>query len=1188
VSVDIGKISVTFAASTEGFSRGVGSATAALQTFAKNARDSGKVLSGAFGAQFGDTLDALTGKLNSAALSGEAFGAAVASAFGRASKAVDAGASGSLDVLVKQMEVGTVTGEEFATAMSEVSARASDSIDSIGSEGLESLASALDAGKMNANDFADSVTSIAAGEAGAGIENMRNEITALDQALKSGAVSAEEFLGMQQAAAYEASSRAAERQSQAIDAIRQQFDLGTIGADKFTDSMRTIQTSFRIEAIAEYETQMESLRKATESGSVSEEQFADIHKRLTGILQDRVVGDLERQLRELPDAFEAAGASAEELAAAEGEVNKAIEAGEKAVENAVKRQEKSGENGGLAESIMGGLEKVGSVTALIPGELGHVGHSMENIVHVGEMMSNAIGGLGPEFSALAGPIGIAAGAALAAGGALMHMVESFGTAAREAKRLATQFGLTTKEVAALQTTLSHIGSSTQEFNKVSRILQGNLTRASDGSKAASAAFKRLGIDAKEVRFEQSTEQVEKVIVALARIQSPAERSMLAVKLLGKTGAEFAAKFGTDVEAIKEKFHHAEQATERFKHAFSDLDTKQLVKALADIEGIEHATSGLGSAIAAAFAPLMGGLASGISDLIGSVTNIIQPLVPIIQVVGAVFGETARIIGSAFNAASRIFSAAAENIYTALSGIFESIGGGVTLLEAIQGIGGGVVAVLEGIASWAERIRDNFKAWMTGKTVEDLQKAKKQQEEMASLGEAAVKIQEKYGDKTEEIREKIEEIKRLRETMDSDGKPLISAEEAGMAMKDLNKQLEEASPYIKMMTDETHKFEKTMKSAGKEAGDMGNNIATDALRSYRAGYEKLLEDLKKNPANKELFDKGIEGLAEKFNKEMEKAKPIKAIADQINELKRTFLAAGTTTGGAGVVRDFQKFDEAQKAGAVNFNDKSYARLGRLDAFAGEMGLGAPKLEGIALFDERMQEIDKVAEEVAKHTGMMAEEEATLAEMRLRAIRALIEDSKKLAGNIGERQVGPAEKAVDDLGKLNEALEMAARALGESFFNGDAAGQDAANAQIRELQERQARAIENLGKQNKFEGGGEKAAREFDESMKDIERARAKVAAGSPEAEALDQAEKDRTEKLGKDNLDLIDKVIEGTKADKRAATGIDANSQEGVSTYFRILRSDNSMTQRQLEESRQMKILLRKIADNTNAFAAAGL
>lgn len=1196
MSVDIGKIAVTFAANTEGFTRGVGSATSALMDFAKRSQDASSVLMGGFSANFGSTIDALTEKLKIAALSGDAFGESVASAMEKAAKRIDGGLAASFDTMSKEMEVGLVTSEQFAESFGELSQRAQSSIDAVAGESLESLKAALDSAQMSAAEFAEAVAQVAAGEAGAGLDQTRNATAMLTKALGEGVVGGQEFLSMLQAVSSAANQNAIQKQAEAVGLIHEQFDRGRLTADEYANQLRSIQLSFRVEAAGEYEAQINALSAAQKNLTISTEEFDQQHKILRATLEQRFIGELEAQLNALPEAYEAAGRSAEELADAQELVNAQIAAGRDAARRVADRADDAaasgrGTGGGDPGGIMNGLETAGRVLSIIPGEIGNAGSMIENILSVSRAASSALGGLGGAFASLTNPMSLVIGATIVAGGAMLRLASEFGRAAQESQNLATQFGATLREVAVLQSVLSAAGSSMSEFQKANRFLQQSLSRASDGALKAGAAFRRLGIDSKELRFEDTQTQFREVALALARIENPAERASLAMQLLGKQGPQFLAKLGKNASDIQKSFEEAEQEVQRFKTAFTEFDAAQLIKAKKDIHGIADASNGLAKSIAEALAPLASGAGSAIADTIGAITNVIVALSPPIKVLGAAIGEVLRIVGSLVNTLARVFAAGFANIWTSLDALFKGMTGGIGIIELMQKAASDLVGLFQAVATWTEKIAVEFEAWTTGKTVEELEQIKKQQREAAALGEAAAQIQEKYGDKTESIREKIAEVNKLRATMGGDGKPLISADEAAAALNDLDEQLKKASPHIAMMTAENEKFEQTMKRASKEAADMGNNIAQGARANYFEHYKSLLDQLKNNKISKEVFDKSLEGLAEKFDREMEKAKPIKAISDQIEELAKKY---NQKTGAAGAIEDFANFKRARDAGGTFVGQEEAARLQRIDEFGSGMGLDLkPKLEGFALYQSRMEEINQLHREAAKTTQNALEEERKFNQLRAATTKQLLGEIEKSVKAIGARKEGPMEKFVKDSQTLDAAYNEAKAARDAAARNADANGVTAAERQMRDISERRARNASQMANTYRFEGEGERAVREFDEQMADIRRARAGLGvvanmAGTPEALALNEAERAARDKFNKENIDAIDRAMFGSNRDTRAATGIDATSQEGVSTYFRIQREDHSVTKRQLEEARQSRILLQKIADNGGLSGAAAL
>ena len=1127
MSVDIGKIAVTFSANTGELTRGTESAVGSLQEFVRKSQEAQETLSGSFSAGFSEKVDALNEKLKSGALSGEAFAESITSAFERASKAVDAGAGNALETLVKQMQAGTVTGEEFASSLTEIGTRAAAAINSAADDSLSALNDSLDEGKVSADDYVDSVSELAAAEAGAGLDQTRDAIASVSDALAEGAISGDQYLEMEHELGDTAAEQAAERKAAALDAVRQQLEDGAISGDKFLEAFRSIETSFRIEAIAEYEAQMRGLDRAMKDASIETEDYKQEQKALEEQLRSRVLDDLRTQLEKLPDAYKAAGRGAQELAEAQGAVQAQIDSGNRAVDRAVARAKDpnahppAGEHGG---GIMRGIEAAGETLAVLPGELGHLGHAMENVLHISEVLSSTISSMGPVFAEFAGTAGLVAAGLVVAGGAIMALVSHVGHAVREMSALGSQFGLTIQEVDKLQTVLEHAGSSMGEFQRSSRILQQNLDRAADGSKAAGGALKILKIGVEDIQFKDAVSQTRMVVEALSKVENSALRTEVAVRLFGRSGAQFVAKFASDATNMARLFDEAAEAAERFKTAPPDQDVGGLVEASQQIAQIEQAGEALAGVLADAFAPLAGALGDSLANIIGTVTNLATTLVPLMQTVGGAALGPIKLMSEGANVASRIISSFGSIANEAVGHFAKSF------LDAHPAIAKALNYVeeltpsLRGMAQWSEKIRDNFHGWMIGKTGEEIAAARAEAERLAHLIEQSSKIQEKYGDRTDEIKKKIEQINLLRNSMGADGKPLISADEAVSALDDLNKQLEGASPHIKSINAEGKEMTRDLERAKKAADEMGNSLSAGAYERYHAAYEELFRKRKDEGLLEVDFTKGLEGLAKKFDDEMAKAKPIKAIQDQIEAL---FKAGEVLNGFAKAADDFKKLKTLVDGGNAGGQHHINVVGGQIiKNLAKDDGVNMrPDETGIEKFKAAMSDFDGIEQIIKKQFDNNGAMQWDLADARNAAIRTF------LKGNGAGPPEGPGGRVVD-------TFEASMKAI--------------------------------------------------DEAVATIKRSLGKDAAG-PLAE-VEQGRMNAMNAFNRQNLDLVDSVIKGGQPDTRKNSAVIADSREGISEYIRIMRGGESVTAKQIDEVRRSRIILQKIADNQakGALVGAGL
>ena len=177
-------------------------------------------------------------------------------------------------------------------------------------------------------------------------------------------------------------------------------------------------------------------------------------------------------------------------------------------------------------------------------------------------------------SALAGINGVAnaAGAALAGitvaaagvGVAFKSLVDRTGDLADLGKAL----GISAQQLGALQKSAQLAGIGAGELNQALFRLQGNLGDALvKGTGPANAAIERLGLNLNAVARSPADQQITLITEALRKVQDPAERSALAIDLLGKAGPRM-------LEVAENAARLAEQA-EKLGIALSDVDVRNL-------------------------------------------------------------------------------------------------------------------------------------------------------------------------------------------------------------------------------------------------------------------------------------------------------------------------------------------------------------------------------------------------------------------------------------------------------------------------------------------------------------------------------------------------------------------------------------------------------------------------------------
>lgn len=163
-------------------------------------------------------------------------------------------------------------------------------------------------------------------------------------------------------------------------------------------------------------------------------------------------------------------------------------------------------------------------------------------------------------AALAGITVAATGVAVAFKG----LVDRTGDLADLGKAL----GISAQQLSALQQSAQLAGIGAGELNQALFRLQGNLGEALvKGTGPANDAIERLGLNLKEVANSPADTQITKITEALRNVQNPAERSALAIDLLGKAGPRM-------LEVAENAARLAEQA-EKLGIALSDVDVRNL-------------------------------------------------------------------------------------------------------------------------------------------------------------------------------------------------------------------------------------------------------------------------------------------------------------------------------------------------------------------------------------------------------------------------------------------------------------------------------------------------------------------------------------------------------------------------------------------------------------------------------------
>lgn len=233
-----------------------------------------------------------------------------------------------------------------------------------------------------------------------------------------------------------------------------------------------------------------------------------------------------------------------------------------------------------AQKLADNVEKAGDATKKIQPEASKLEKAIETIQGgVSGIAKTAIGLPGP-FLALSA----AAGAAAAAIKLVNDETARLDTIAKAAQK--TGLGIENYQRLAHVATLS--GSNIEVLSKAVRQLELQLDAVSrTGSGPAAEALEELGLRLSDLQGKESTEQLAIVADALGQVSSEADRSRLAMKLLGEDGVQLIPMFNAGGEAVRKMAADVGRVFTREELAKAEAyqdSLANLKKAAADIKG----------------------------------------------------------------------------------------------------------------------------------------------------------------------------------------------------------------------------------------------------------------------------------------------------------------------------------------------------------------------------------------------------------------------------------------------------------------------------------------------------------------------------------------------------------------------------------------------------------------------------
>lgn len=302
-------------------------------------------------------------------------------------------------------------------------------------------------------------------------------------------------------------------------------------------------------------------------------------------------------------------------------------------------------------------------------------------------LKSHISGVGDKLKSIGSGVknmaGIAAGAVGTAAGAALGVVKEVTDKAGEISDASKRVGTSAEEYQKWTYAAKLSGIEAEKMEKLMIKQQKSFSDASEGSKTASAAYQRLGIDISKMTSEQG---FNTVVDKLAGMKDITERNALANDIFGKSYADLApllAEGSSGINALKQEA--------------SDLGGVMSNEAVAKgeelgdmLDKLKTAGGGLVASLGTALMPIIQTVADIILDNMPMLQKIIDEIAPVLS------DMLNQLLPPLLDLAMSILPPIVDLIEILLPPLTDMITG---LLPLVEGIINGIVSVVSGLVNF---------------------------------------------------------------------------------------------------------------------------------------------------------------------------------------------------------------------------------------------------------------------------------------------------------------------------------------------------------------------------------------------------------------------------------------------------------------------------------------------------------
>jgi hypothetical protein len=192
------------------------------------------------------------------------------------------------------------------------------------------------------------------------------------------------------------------------------------------------------------------------------------------------------------------------------------------------------------------------------------------------------------------------------GGAFAFLVGKQSLAGDEIGKISQKYGVAAESLSSLDHAANLAGVSTEDLAKSFKFMNSALVSAAGGSKEQIAAFAAMGLSYKDLLNLKPEDAFTRISEAISKIESPALKSALAVKVFGKSGADLIPLFNMSAEALEK----SKEEARRFGLEISNVDASNLEAMNDSLEKVSSASAGAARQFAIGLAPSVSKVVEG--------------------------------------------------------------------------------------------------------------------------------------------------------------------------------------------------------------------------------------------------------------------------------------------------------------------------------------------------------------------------------------------------------------------------------------------------------------------------------------------------------------------------------------------------------------------------------------------------